>query len=97
MRIIAKRTLQKFWGKHGDSKESLLSWYEEVKKAHWDYPQDLLAKYPNVRTIPKDRAIFNIKGGRYRLVVAIDYFRKVVYIKFIGTHNDYDKINALEV
>lgn len=94
MRIIALKTIKEFWNKHPETEQQLRAWYDEVKKADWRKPNDLLREFPNVRVIKNDRAIFNIKGNKYRLVIAVKYDFKIVYIRFIGTHKEYDKINA---
>lgn len=97
MRIIALKTIKEFWNKHPETEQQLRAWYDEVKKADWRKPNDLLREFPNVRVIKNDRAIFNIKGNKYRLVIAVKYDFKIVYIRFIGTHKEYDKINAEEI
>lgn len=97
MRIIALKTIKEFWNKHPETEQQLRAWYDEVKKADWRKPNDLLREFPNVRVIKNDRAIFNVKGNKYRLVIAVKYDFKIVYIRFIGTHKEYDKINAEEI
>ena len=97
MRIIAKRTLRKFWELHPDAEEALLAWYREVEKEDWDTPAEVKEKYRTASVIGKNRVVFNIKGNDYRLVVKINYPYRVVYIRFVGTHAEYDRINAEEV
>ena len=97
MRIIAKATLRAFWERHADAEEPLLAWYREVEKEDWDTPAKLKAKYGNASVLWNNRVVFNIKGNDYRLVVKINYPYRVVYIRFVGTHADYDKTNAEEV
>lgn len=97
MRIIAKRTLQAFWQRHPDAEGPLLAWYREVLKEKWEDPADVKAKYRNASIIKGSRVVFNIKGNDYRLVVKINYGYAVVYVRFVGTHRDYDKINVEEV
>ncbi len=100
MRVIAKRTLRAFWEsspKHADSKGSLEAWHAEVLKATWKSPQELKAQFRNASILKNNRVVFNIAGNKYRLVVTIDYFRQAVYIKFIGTHRQYDEIDAEKV
>lgn len=97
MRVIAVRTLREFWTEYPDAKQPLRAWYREAKKAEWKEPIDITSQYANARTIGNDRAIFKIKGNDYRLVVAIRYDKGLVFIRFVGTHGQYDEIDALTV
>ena len=97
MRIIAKRTLRDFWVRHANAEQSLLAWHREVKQEDWDTPAKLKVRYPRASIVGKDRVVFNIKGNSYRLVVRINYQKRTVYIRFVGTHQEYDRINAEEV
>lgn len=97
MRIIAKGTLRDFWGLFPDAEESLLAWYREVEKEDLDTPAKVKAKYRNASIVGDNRVVFNIKGNDYRLVVKINYEYRVVYVRFVGTHANYDKINVEEV
>ena len=97
MRIIAKGTLRKFWLRHADAEEPLLAWYREVKKADWDTPASLKEMYGSASIVGGNRAIFNIKGNDYRLVVKINYRHRVVYIRFVGTHAEHDAVDVEEV
>jgi len=97
MRIIALKTIKEFWINHPETEQPLKAWFDEVKKANWETPNDLASQFANVRTIKNDRAVFKIKGNKYRLVAAIKYDFKIAYIRFIGTHAEYDKINAEEI
>lgn len=98
MRIFSRRTLRKFCeAGHADARNSLDAWYHEVKKANWNSPQEVKNQYPNASIISNDRMVFNIKGNDYRLVCAIDYKRKGVFIRFLGTHAQYNKIDAKEI
>jgi len=96
MRIIAFRTLREFWEKpeFSDSEISLRAWYHDVKSSDWNNSNELKKQYKNASVIGEGRIVFNIKGNAYRLVVSIDYEFKVIYIRFIGTHKQYDNINA---
>ena len=96
MRIIAFRTLREFWEKpeYSDSEISLRAWYHDAKSSDWNNANELKQQYKNARIIGEGRVVFNIKGNTYRLVVMIDYEFQVIYIRFIGTHKQYDKINA---
>jgi mRNA interferase HigB len=97
MRIVAKRTLRIFWEKHPDAKDPLLAWYREVEKEDWSNPAKLKEKYRNASVVADKRVVFNIKRNDYRLVVKINYPYRVVYIRFIGTHAEYNKIDVEEV
>lgn len=97
MRIIAKRRLREFWELHPDAEEPLLAWYREVGKEDWDTPAKVKEKYRTASVIGDNRVVFNIKGNDYRLVVKINYPYRVVYIRFVGTHAEYDGIDAEEV
>lgn len=93
MRVIAKRTLREFWEKHRDCEQQLKSWFREAEQVEWDNPNEILAEYPNARIIENNRAIINIKGNRYRLIIKINFKFGMVWIRFIGTHAEYDKID----
>jgi mRNA interferase HigB len=96
MRIIARKTLQEFWQskpEYTDAKEPLEAWFYEAKRAQWTNPADVKAQYHNASILKRGRVIFNIAGNKYRLVVHIDFPRQVIYIRFIGTHRQYDKID----
>ena len=96
MRIIAFRTLRDFFEKpeYSDSEPSLRAWYHDVKTAEWKNPNELRQQYKNASFVGEGRVVFNIKGNDYRLIVAIDYEFQVIFIRFIGTHKQYDKIDA---
>jgi mRNA interferase HigB len=94
MRVIAKRTLQAFWESHAETKQPLLSWYDEARHADWRSWTDIKVLYASASSLRNGRVCFNIKGGNYRLVVHIHYRSKIVYIRFVGTHADYNKIDA---
>ena len=96
MRIIAVGTLRDFWSQHGrgDAEQPLRAWIHVVKAADWSKPSDVKLMFRSADILPSGRAIFDIGGNKYRLVVAIHYRGKRVYVRFIGTHSEYDKINA---
>ncbi|WP_041294017.1 type II toxin-antitoxin system HigB family toxin [Ignavibacterium album] len=94
MRVIAIKKLQNFWKKHPDSEQPLRAWYSEAINADWNSPNDIKKYYRTASILKNNRVVFNIKGNDYRLVVAINYLYKVIYIRFIGTHKEYDKINS---
>ena len=97
MRIIALKTLKLFWEKHPDAESPLRAWYTEAKKAAWKGPRDIKAEYRTASILRNNRVVFNVKGNSYRLVVAVRYEFQLVYIRFLGTHAEYDKINAEEI
>ncbi len=96
MRIIAFRTLREFLEKpeYADSEISLRAWYHDAKSANWRNPNELKLQYKTASIIGEGRAVFNIKCNSYRLVVAIDFEFQVIFVRFVGTHQRYDKINA---
>ena len=94
MRIIAKKILRDFWETHPDSEQQLKSWYQETAKAEWTIPNQIKREYPSASFLVDNRVVFNIKGNHYRLIVKISYDYQMVWIRFIGTHTEYDKINA---
>jgi mRNA interferase HigB len=103
MRIIARRTLREFverrggYKDHGALKSALDAWFDEVKKARWSSAADVKRSYATASIVSADRIMFNIKGNDYRLVVAIDFEKGIAWIKWIGSHRDYDKIDVKEV
>ena len=97
MRIIAKRTLREFWSKHADAEQPLKAWHDEILKASWPKPSDIKAMYRNASFVANNRVVFNIAGNKYRLVAAIDYRRQALFIKFVGTHAEYDRVNVEKV
>ena len=97
MRIISKKKLREFWERHADAEEPLLAWYREVEKEDWNTPVRMKQKYPNASILGGNRVVFNIKGNKYRLVVKINYPGRIVYIRFVGTHAEYDRVNVREV
>lgn len=94
MRIIAKKTLREFWDGHANAKQPLMAWHKEVEKAKWNSLNDLKLAYPNASILQNNRVVFNIKGNNYRLIVKINLDYHICWIRFIGTHAEYDKINA---
>ncbi|HZJ97563.1 MAG: type II toxin-antitoxin system HigB family toxin [Alcaligenaceae bacterium] len=94
MRVIAISTLRQFWKKHPDAEQPIKAWFDEVANADWTQPSDIKCHYANASILKSRRVVFNIKGNDYRLVVAIAYKLGIVYIKFIGTHTEYNKIDA---
>lgn len=97
MRVISKRTLQDFWNSHPDAINPLAGWYAEAMKASWQSPQDIKSQYKTASFLRDNRVVFNIGGNKYRLIVKINYSYNTVYVRFVGTHAEYDKINAEEI
>ena len=93
-RIIAKRTLREFWKKHADSEQYLKTWYETARSSGWTSPNKVKQTYGSASILNDNRVVFNIKGNTYRLVVKFNYERQWAFIRFIGTHAEYDKIDA---
>ena len=96
MRVIAKRTLREFWQSHpqfGDARAPIEAWHAEVSKASWRR-QEIKAQFRSASVLKGSRVVFNIAGNKYRLVVALDYERQACFVKFIGTHAQYDRIDA---
>lgn len=94
MRVIAKKTLRDFWTKHRDCEEQLKTWYKEAEDARWKGPPDIKREYPSASFLEGNRVVFNIKGNKYRLIVRINFDYGIVWIRFVGTHSQYDKIDA---
>jgi mRNA interferase HigB len=94
LRIIAKKILRDFWETHPDSEQQLTAWYQETSKAEWITPNKIKIEYPSASFLADNRVVFNIKGNHYRLIVKINYDYQMIWIRFIGTHPEYDKINA---
>lgn len=94
MRIISIKLLQNFWSVHADAEQPLRAWYTEASHANWKSPQDVKAVYASASILQNNRVCFNIKGNEYRLIVAMAYQYGAGYVKFIGTHAAYDKIDA---
>jgi mRNA interferase HigB len=97
MRVIALRTLRDFWQQHPDAEQALQAWYHDVKQATWRTPADIKSVYRNASFVGNNRVVFNVKGNDYRLVVGIQYQNGIVYIRFVGTHQEYDRINTAMV
>ncbi|MEO5914329.1 MAG: type II toxin-antitoxin system HigB family toxin [Luteolibacter sp.] len=97
MRIIEVKTLREFWTTHADAEQALKSWFKEATATRWNGPNDIKQHYPSADILPGNRIIFNIKGNTYRLIVKMHYNTGIVYIRFVGTHAEYDKINAATI
>lgn len=97
MKVIAVSTLKSFWERHPDAEQPLKAWYDEARHASWTSPQDIRNRYASASFVGKNRVIFNIKGNDYRLIVAVAYRFQAAYVKFVGTHAEYDRVDAATV
>jgi mRNA interferase HigB len=97
VRVISKKILREFWEKHVDSTQQLKSWFQETSVADWKSPKQIKKDYPSASFLADNRVVFNIKGNKYRLVVRINYEYSMVWIRFIGTHAEYDKIDSTKI
>lgn len=94
LRVIAKRTLREFWKLNPDSEQQLMVWYREASKADWNSPNEIKSQYTSASILKNSRVVFNICGNKYRLIVEINFTRKWVFIRFIGSHKEYNKIDT---
>jgi len=97
MRIISRRTLTNYWERNPETEQALKSWFDEVSNALWTSPNELKEQYCNASIITSKRVVFNIKGNNYRLAVDIEYRIGIVFIVWIGTHKEYDKLNVRKI
>ena len=94
MRVISRKILRGFWEKHPDARAALQAWYIDVKHADWNKPSDIKSVYQNESFLGHNRVVFHIKGNKYRIIVVVLYKHGQIYIRFVGTHREYDHINA---
>lgn len=97
MRIIAQRTLREFWQRHADAESALRAWYLEATQATWSSMAEVKRRYPHASVIDRERVVFNIAGNRYRLAVKLWFPGQMIWIKFIGTHRQYDDIDVTKL
>ena len=97
MRIIARRPLRVFWERHADAEQPLRAWFSFASAADWPTPAAVKRDYANASILEANRVCFNIGGNKYRLVVKINYPYRVIYIRFVGTHAEYDKVDVTRV
>ena len=97
MRIIARNVLVAFWDKHPEARVSLERWHQLVRAAQWNSTSEIQKAVPKAKVLNRERVRFEIAGGNYRLVAAFDFRRQIVFVKFPGTHEEYDRIDALTV
>jgi mRNA interferase HigB len=93
-RIFAKSTLREYWEKKPESEQYLKTWYDTAISSDWETPNDVKQTYANASILKNNRIVFNIKGNSFRLVVKFNFIKKWIFIRFIGTHKEYDKIDA---
>ncbi|MCC6467874.1 MAG: type II toxin-antitoxin system HigB family toxin [Alphaproteobacteria bacterium] len=97
MRVIAKRTIRQFWDQYPDAERALRDWYAVAPKADWAGPAAVKEQFRNASIVGRNRVVFNIAGNKYRLVAMIRYDYRYLFIRFVGTHRAYDKIDASKV
>jgi mRNA interferase HigB len=97
LRVIAKKILRDFWIKYPDCEQQLKSWYKEAEDAQWKNNNQIKDDYPSASILTNNRVVFNIKGNNYRVIVRINFHYQMVWIRFIGTHAQYDKIDATKI
>jgi mRNA interferase HigB len=97
MRIISRRTLKDFWQNHADAETPLRAWFQEAKSVRWRSSQDIKSSYAFADALPGNRVVFNLKGNAYRLIVKIHYNTGIVFIRFVGTHAEYNRIDAITI
>ena len=96
-RILAKSTLREFWEKYPDSEQYLKTWNDTAMNSNWKTPNDIKVSYTNASILKDSRIVFNIKGNSYRLIVKFNFNHGMAFIRFIGTHSEYDKIDATTI
>ncbi|MBP7568293.1 MAG: type II toxin-antitoxin system HigB family toxin [Burkholderiaceae bacterium] len=94
MRVISVKCLRDFWKRHPDAEQALRAWHDEASKADWKTPRHIKTRYASASFLGRNRVVFNIKGNDYRLIVAVAYRFSAVYVKFVGTHAQYDAVDA---
>lgn len=93
-RIFSKSTLKEYWLKNPDSEQYLKTWFDTAMNANWKTPNEVKQTYANASILKDSRIVFNIKGNTYRLIAKFNFEKQWIFIRFIGTHNEYDKIDA---
>ncbi len=97
MRVVAKKALREFWERFPDAEDALKTWFAEAERARWSTPGEIKAQYRSASFLKDNRVVFNICGNKYRLIAKISYKNSIVLIRFVGTHREYDAVNAEEV
>lgn len=94
MRVIARRTLREYWERHPQAAQPLKAWFREAAASDWAGPEDVKRRYRHASILRGNRVVFNIGGNRYRLVVQVNYDFRIIYVRFVGSHEEYDKVDA---
>jgi mRNA interferase HigB len=97
LRVISIKILREFWEVHSDCQQQLKSWFQETSKAEWKNHNEIKLEYPSASLLGDNRVVFNIKGNDYRIIVKINFEYQMVWIRFVGTHSEYDKIDANKI
>jgi mRNA interferase HigB len=97
MRVFSRSTLREYSERNPDAEQALDAWYRDARRATWKSPSDIRNQDPTASIIAKDRVVFDIRGNRYRLVVHVRYGEGLVFVRFIGTHQEYDRIDATTI
>ena len=97
MRIIAKKTLRQFWEKNPSAEQPLLSWYKSAQTSKWQNMAEIKGMFSSASIINATRVVFNIGGNKYRLICIVRFDKQVIFIRFVGTHKEYDRVKAAEV
>lgn len=99
MRVVSRKHLRQFWEKrqYADAEQPLKAWFREASKADWNSPAAIKSMYGSASIIGNSRVVFNIAGNKYRLVVKVNYAYRMIYIRFVGTHRQYDQIDVTRV
>lgn len=97
MRVVSRKKLRLFWDDHPDAEPPVRAWFREASLAAWTGPADIKQSYASASFVAGDRVIFNVKGNSYRLIVAIKYRSGIVFIRFVGTHAEYHRVDAAKV
>lgn len=97
MRVIAKKILREFWDLHTDTEQQLQFWHQKASVSSWKNPNEIKRDFPSASILGDNRVVFNIRGNAFRLIVKINYRYQMIWIRFIGTHSQYDKVNALKI
>jgi mRNA interferase HigB len=97
MHVISVKKLREFWEKHPDAEQPLRIWYGDVRRSTWRSTNEIKHNYSTASFLPSNRVVFNIRGNHYRLVVIVAYRSGIVYIRFIGAHEEYDRIDPVTI
>jgi len=97
MHIVSIKTLREFWESHPDAEQPLRAWYANARRAQWRSPVDIKADYASASVVGGNRIVFNIKGNTYRLIVIAEYRKGRLFVRFVGTHSEYDRIDGATI